>query len=295
MKTRDKQEFSKKWTGLVNVVSGETYAKLTSVQKDKEGKIKTFPDGSDSLKVKLADLPKDSKRAIKANMDKAKKFRVRLSEDGDTVETVTPASGVFTGCKLVKLGPKDQNGNYKLIHKVYNEGKADENSHDEFLAVYEITDGVFKGVELPGYFMHYKFEEVPEGEEDEGFTRYNTADTPQASQLHKLQNWAAVHGNILDEPIKWPDDGIILDVMEERALENDVPVTLVFEDGYIKSVQADENYEEETDESFDAKFPVKDEEEVEEIPAKKDVLQDTVKGKAKKTPKKVTTGDDDEL
>jgi len=54
---------------------------------------------------------------------------------------------------------------------------------------------------------------------------------------------AATHGNILDEPIKWPDDGIILDVIEERALENDISVTLVFEDGYIKSIQADENYD----------------------------------------------------
>jgi hypothetical protein len=301
MKARDKQDFAQKWTGLVTVISGESQAKLTSVQKAKDGKIKLFPNETDTLKVKLSDLPKDAKRVIKANMKDAKRFRVRLSEDGDEIETVTPASGVFPASKFIGLGPKDKDGNWKpMIHRVYNEGTAKENSHDEFFARYEITSGVFKGVELPAYYMHYKFEEIPEGEEDGGFTQYNTADTPQASQLHKLQNWASVHGNILDEPIRWPDDGDIRSEIEERAMDKDIPVTLVFEDGYIKSIQPDDNYEdeeEESDETFDEKFPVKDDE-VEEIPAKKDILQDTMKGKSSSTskskkPPKVS--DDEEL
>jgi hypothetical protein len=327
MKAKTQTEFAKKWVGICSVKSGDIKVKFTSTEVSRtDNKAKTFPDGELSMTFPLDSLPKLSKRVIKPNMDGTKKFRIRLNEDGDAVDGVTPVSGVFPA-KLIGIGPKDRNGNYKLIHKTYNPGTDKENSHDEFIALYEITDGPFKEVELPGYYLHYKFEEVPEGDEDEGFTQFNTADTPQASQLHKLQAWAEVHGNVLDEPIKWPDDGIILETIEERALDADRPVNLVFENGYIKSVQPLETYEdddeEESEEEFDEKFP-EQEEEVVEVPAKspkadsrpkkpiqaskpvqvaapkKDVLQDTVKGKAKQASakpvkKSVKQDDDDDL
>lgn len=307
MKAREQKEFAKRWTGMVSVVSGDTYAQFTSLKTTgKENKPVPFPNDKMSLKIKLADLPKEAKRVIKANIptNKPKEFRIRLNEDGDEVETVTPARGVFPNCKLVGLGPKDKDGNWRpMLHKVYHEGEKNENSHDEFIAIYEMTEGPFAGVELPGYYLHYKFEEVPEGDEDEGMTQFNTADTPQASQLHKLQAWADVHGGILDEPIEWPDDGDIRPEMEERALAADVPVTLVFEKGYIDTVQPTETYdEEETEEEFDEKFP--DIEEVQEtIPsvAKHKVQSEVVevpaksksKGKAKKAAKPVEDDGDD--
>lgn len=273
---------------MVQVISGDSVAKLTSIATEgKERKHKPFPDGESTLKVKIADLPKEAKRVIKANMTSPKEFRVRLNEDGDEVETVTPARGVFTNCKLIGLGPKDADGKFRpMIHKVYNEGTDKENAHDEFIAIYEIQDGPFKGVQLPGYYLHYKYEEVPEGEEDEGMTQYNTVDTPQASQLHKLQAWERTHGGIVDEPIEWPDDGDIRPTLEERALENDVTVTLVFENGYIDSVQATETYDvddEESVEEFDKAFP-EPVAEVVEVPAK-----------AKKTTKKSKKVEEDEL
>lgn len=259
MKARTQQEFAKKWVGLVEVVTGESTAKFTAIEVNKEGKKKLFPEDETSIKIKLADLPKPAQRVIKANMKEPKKFRIRLNEDGDEVETVTPVSGVFPA-KLVGLGPKNREGGYKLIEKVYNQGTEKENSHLEFLAIYEVINTPWlKEVELPGYYLHYKFEAIPEGEEDEGFTRFDTVDSPQASQLHRLQEWSAVHGNILDEPIEFPDDGIILETLEERALANDRLVNLIFEKGYIKSVQAQENYDDESEEDFDEKFPAKKE------------------------------------
>lgn len=242
MKAREQEAFERDWVGVVEVITGEKMVKLTSIDTNKEGKLKTFPDGNTSIKLNLSDFPKPALRVIKPNMKDSKKFRVRLSADGTEVKTVTPVNGVFRG-HLVGLGPKTQDGSYKLIEKTYNKGQENENSHLEFIAIYEITEGVFKGVELPGFYLHYKFEEIPEGEEDEGFTRFDTVDTPQASQLHKLQQWAEVQGDILDEPIRWPDDGIILETLEDRAIEADREVDIIFEKGYIKTVQPVEDYE----------------------------------------------------
>lgn len=306
MKARKQQEFAKKWVGNVVVEkTGELKVKLTSIDA-RDGKSKMFPNGELSMVFSLADLPKAAKRLIKPkekgeNKPKSpsdgNKFRIRLNEDGDLIETITPNVGVFPA-KLIGLGPKKQDGTYSLIHRVYNEGKENQNEHDEFIAIYEITEGPFRGVELPGYFLHYKFEECPEGDEDEGLTRFNTADTPQASQLHKLQAWAEVHGNILEEPIRWPDDGIILETLEERALDADRDVNLVFENGYIKTVQAVVDYgsgdEEESEDEFDAKFSGDEqEEEVVEVPAKtttavKNLAKKVLLGEDEKTPAKTS-------
>jgi hypothetical protein len=258
MKARSQETFAKKWTGCVEIKTGEAVAKLTSIQTaGKDGAIKKFPGDVESIKIKLEDFPKVARRLIKPNME-SKKFRVRLDEDGLAVETVTPYSGVYRG-RATGLAPKNRDGEFILLHKVYNEGKENENKHEEFIAVYEITDGIYRNVELPGFYLHYKFEEDPE---NEGFTRFNTVNTPQASQLHKLISWAEVHGNILDEDVRWKseDDGTILEELEERVLENDREVNLVFEKGYIKLVQPVEDYEGVEDED--------DAEDIEETQAK---------------------------
>lgn len=289
MKAKAQNDFVRDWVGGVDVLTGDTSAKLTSVSTDKNGKVKEFPNGTTEMKVKLADLPKAAQRVIKANMKPAKRFRVRLSPEGDEVKTVTPWSGILRA-RMVGLGPKTETGDYRLIEKVYNEGTEKENRHLEFIAIYEAVSGVFKGVELPGFYLHYKFEAIPEGEEDEGFTQFNTADTPQASQLHKLQGWADVHGGILDEPVVWVDveDGTILGTLEERALENDREVNLVFDKGYIQSVQPVEDYEEEELPDF-LKEPSDAEESIEKVLPKKAAP----KSKAKKTVAVANLGDDD--
>jgi len=294
MKARTQTEFAKRWVGGVTVKSGELKARFTSTDHVYEngedtGKIKTFPNGEVTMDFKLKDLPKEAQKVIRPNME-SKRFRLRLNEDADAVDGVTPWTGQFKA-KLEKLGPKDQNGNYKLIEKVFNKGKDSENSHLEFLAIYKITEGVFKGVELPAFYLHYKFEMVPEGEEDEGMTQFNTVDSPKASQLHKLQAWAEVHGNILDEPIVWPDDGIILETLEERALEADRDVNLLFENGNIKSVQAVENYETDDEELPDFLKDVdgEDLDESDEVEEKKPAKKPAPKAKAKA---KVAEADD---
>jgi hypothetical protein len=244
MKARLQETFVKKWTGCVEIKTGENIAKLTSIQTDKDSKVKLFPAGTDSIKIKLDEFPKASRRVVKPNMD-SKKFRVRLDEDGLAVETVTPYSGVYRG-RAVGLGPKTQDGEFKLIHKVYNEGTEKENRHEEFISIYTITDGAFREVELPGFYLHYKFEEDPD---NEGFTRFNTVNSPQASQLHKLIGWAEVHGDILEDDVRWhsEDEGTILGELEDRVLENDREVNLVFEKGYIKTVQPVEDWEEDAE------------------------------------------------
>lgn len=282
MKARVQQEFAKKWVGVVRIKSGDTQVKFTSVTKDKEGVVKKFPNGELEMKVKLADLPKIGQRVIRPNME-GKQFRIRLNDDGDEVEEVGPVNGMFAA-KLVELGPKKKDAEVAAPYvKFYNRGKPDENSHLEFFAVYEIVEGVFKGLKLPAYYLHYKFEGIPEGEDSEGFTRYDTVDTAQASQLHRLQAWGELHGNIFDEPIEWNEDEAdvsddvldcfaanhqgsfanILPELEERAVSSDTDVNVVLENGYVKIVQAAENYEEaeetEKDEVDEVYPPVKEE------------------------------------
>lgn len=241
MKARSQESFAKKWTGCVEIKTGDNAARITSIQTDKDGKVKNLPGDVPSLKISLDDFPKASKRVVKPHMD-SKKFRIRMDEDGSAVETVTPYSGVYRA-RLVGLGPKTQDGSFKLIHKVYNEGTEKENRHEEFIAIYVITDGPFREVELPGYYLHYKFEEDPS---NEGFTQFNTVNNAQATQLHKLIAWAEVHGDILEDDVRWysEEDGTILEELEERALNNDREVNLVFEKGYIKLIQPVEDYEE---------------------------------------------------
>lgn len=305
MKSRTQEAFAKKWTGCVEIKTGESVAKLTSIQTaGKDGAIKKFPGDVESIKIKLDEFPKAARRFIKSNMD-SKKFRVRLDEDGLAVETVTPYSGVYRG-RATGLGPKNRDGEFTLLHKVYNEGKDNENKHEEFISIYEITDGIFRGVELPGFYMHYKFEEDPE---NEGFTRFNTVNTPQASQLHKLIAWAEVHGNILDEDVRWhsEDEGTILEELEERILENDREVNLVFEKGYIKSVQPVEDYEE-VDENEEGDKPaardvVKGWEKLNPEDDEPEFMKEPVtpvkgvgkKAPAKKSSKKVAVAEDDDL
>jgi hypothetical protein len=273
-------EYKTKWVGVVEFYSTDKRARLTSKAKTKDKKsnlvTKVFPNGEETLDINLADLPKIVKRFIVPGIskDKPRKLRVRLNMEGDTVEMVSPVSGMHKA-KLIGLGPKDQNGNYKLITKTYNKGAENENSHDEFIAIYDIIDGPFKGVEPPGYYLHYKYEQA-EGD-DEDFTRHNCTLTPQATQYQRLLDWEHIHGDIVEEEVYWPDDGIILGTLEERALAADREVNLIFENGNIASVQEVDSYddpepdaEEETEEEFDAKFSEEkeDEPEVVEVPAK---------------------------
>lgn len=306
MKSRTQQEFAKKWVGVVKIKSGETKVKFTSLDS-KDDKPKLFPNGTVDMVVKLTDLPKIGQRLIKPNME-GKQFRIRLNEDGDEVEEVGPVMGMFK-CKFVGFGKKkDEDSPAVPYVKTYNKGQSDENSHLEFFAIYEVQDGPFRGLQLPAFYLHYKFEGIPEGEEDEGMTRFDTADTAQASQLHKLQDWAEVHGDILDEPIEWDTDSIdgvsndtievyteeltksgnkkhqcefanILPVLEERALDADRDVNVVIERGYPKLIQAADGYSEE--------------EEVEEKPIKKsakskDLADETEEEFEEKFPPKAT-------
>jgi len=305
MKAREQSEFKKKWVGVVEAKTGEKVVQFTSIDTNRDGDVKEFDGGKTSIKFNIADLPKAAQRVIKPNQKDAKKFRIRLNEDGDAVEAVTPVSGVFAA-KLVELGPKKKDEDAKPFEKFFKKGQPEESSHLEFFAVYEITDGVFRGVQLPAYFLHYKFED-----DGNGFTQYNTANTPQASQLQRLQKWGEIHGNIFDDDIAWEaDDELvfacredspianILPVLEERALDADRDVTVILENGYIKLVQAVENYETEDDEDgldeVDAAFPPNESVEgvEEDVPAPK---KSTVKAKAttKKPPKH--SDEEDEL
>ena len=234
-----KNEFAKKLVGIVDIVTGEKVAKLTLVEDGKK-----FSNGETSIKVNLADFPK--RPSIKPGMKEPKQYRIRMNTDGDVVEAITPVRGLHKA-RLVDLGKRaEKDADPAPYEKVWNEGQKNENRHMEFFCVYEITDGAYRGVQLPAYQLHYKFEEDPQ---EEGFTRFSgDPDNPKATRLHQLVDWGQVHGNIWATPIRWTEDGNILPELLERVLAADVEVNLFLDKGYIQQVQPVEN----DDDDFEA-------------------------------------------
>lgn len=288
-------DFAKKLVGIVEIVTGEKKAKLTLVEDGKK-----FANGETSITVLLSDLPK--RPVLKPGMKDAKQYRVRMNPDGDAVEAIQPVRGMHKA-RLTDLGKRaDKDSDPTPYEKVFGEGTPKENRHLEFFCVYEITEGAYRGVQLPAYNLHYKFEEDPQ---EEGFTRFNgNPDNPKATRLRQLVDWGMVHGNIWSQPIRWPDDGNILPELLERLLDADVEVNVFMDKGYIQSVQPvddDGDFEEvsveEDDEAaaVDAMLDGDDDEVVEEVritPAKKP--SGKVKAAPVKAGKKSKVADEDD-
>lgn len=239
---RPEGEFKRKLVGTVDVKVGKSKVKFTLVD---EGR--TFEDGTTSFVALKDELPS------KPNIDAfdGKQLRIRMNQDGDAVDGLTPVVGHFPA-RLVDLGPRKKDEEPAPFEKIFGAGTPKENSHLEFFAVYEITKGAFKGVELPGYYLHYKFEE-----DETGNTRYaGSLSYAKATRLHQLKRWMELH-KLEDTPIEW-DDVSILPELLERALKSDVLVDLIFRDGYIQEVLP--NQDEEDDEPDFMKDPEPEEE-----------------------------------
>ena len=270
--------FEKKLVGIVDVVVGETKAKFTLVE---DGKM--FAGNKSSITVLIDDLPAFP---VLTPAHTGKQFRIRMNNAGDEVEALTPVTGHYTA-KLIDLGKRDsKDADPTPYEKQDNFKGKEETSHLEFFAVYKIVKGAFKGVQMPVYYLHYKFEE-----DENGDTRYafNT-ENPKATRGHQLVSWMDVHG--LDRtPIKW-DDVTILPELLERAADNDILVELIVKDGYIREVlpvqdeeefvevapkakrtekelKAELGFEESTEETVDEVFAVVKEEKKAKKPAKK--------------------------
>lgn len=227
------RSFEKKLVGIVDYVTGDTKAKFTLTE---EGK--SFNGGSKSIKVELADLPK----VPKLQKNSKGQIRVRMSSDGMEVEALTPVVGVFN-LKMIDIGPRPEGEDSQPMPrlKTWNEGTPKENKYLEFFAVYEITEGKFKGVKLPAYNMHYKFEEdLPS---NPGYTRFaGSFNSTRATRLFQLRDWGNFHGvwnvtpdGVEGEPIEWDDDTILPELLD-RVLENDIPVRGVMKNGYVQEL-----------------------------------------------------------
>lgn len=296
-------------TAICNVITGEKVAKFTIVPTQWYSTEK-FDNGTDSLKVSLSDLPKMPK--LKPNNKVPMLIRIKTNPDQDGVDAITPVRGHFM-LKLVDLGPRADNGKGEPFpkEKVFHEGKKDEERHLEFFAVYEITEGAFKGVRLPAYWLHYKFMD-----DGEGNTKYSfNPDNPKATRGQQVREWMILHG--LDsltedvDPIPW-DDETILPTLLERALENDVQLEGNLKDGYILRdgglLPSDYQGEFESEEESESDEDVDEVEEAmdavavdkafpKSTPVKKVVktLATPAKAPAKKIKKHVEVDEDDEL
>lgn len=293
--SRPKEEYQRKLVGIVTIVTGKEMARLTLTEDGK-----TFSNGTDTLKVLLKDLPKHPR--IAPDDKSGKEYRVRMNQDGDEVEAITPVRGHFQA-KLVDLGPRpEKDADPAPFEKVFDEGGPKESRHFEFFAVYEITSGAFKGVQLPAYWMHYKFEEDPD---NEGMTRFaGNFENKKASRLFQLRDWGNAH-HLWEKEIPWDEDeGNILPTLLERALENDVEVEVNLAGGYILKeggVLPTDGYNEEQfggadDVDVDEAYPPVEEKKSKTNGKKAPEPKKVAPAKpAKKLPKKSSNDDDDDL
>jgi len=282
--------YEKKLVGIVEVTVGEKKAKFELVAEDGKAQ-KTFANGKTTLVVPLEDLPAFPKLT---SAHTGKQFRIRMNNEGDEVEALTPVTGHYAA-KLIELGPTKKGEEPTPYEKQDNFPGKEESSHLEFFAVYKIISGAFKGVQMPGYYLHYKFEK-----DEDGTTRFaGNFDNKKATRLFQLFDWGKAHG-LWDEPIEW-EDVTILPVLQERALENDVTVDIIVKDGYIREILPAQD--EEPFEAPKKKHSVNDEmlEELEQD-SKWDGSNDTVNSPKKRSVKELKaelSGDpvngDDEL
>lgn len=157
------------------------------------------------------------------------------------LNSMRPMGGIYQSGKFVGL-VQDDEGQPRLITK---DGKWGEWSF--FLALYEITDGQYAGVEYT-YFLPWKFIEIGG---NLGFGK-------PGKSTDTLEGWCDVAGIWRVGPIKaaMPED--VLVELERRAREADVPVTLVVEDGYLTKLIPNEELDGEGE--WDAEEPEADEE-----------------------------------
>ena len=280
-------EYAKKTVGVVEIITGKNVAKLTMIDPNKKFK----STDSKEVKIKLSDFPDVPK--IKPNNRTPMTFRVRMNEDDTAVEAINPARGMHPA-KVVSLGPKDgEDADPVPQLKFFNKGKSNENSHLEFWAVYRITSGFYKGCEA-AYYLHYKFEEDAA---DPGLTQFNfNTENPKATRGQQLLDWGYYHGGgapgIWGEPIEWDDD-TILPELQDRVLDADVEVNLIFDKGYIQSIQPldDDGYVEDDDDEPDfLKEPEED-----DLDEDEDDVEPEPAPKKRKPRRKAVVEDDDDL
>lgn len=305
-----KQGYEKKLVGIVNVITGESTAKFTLTEEGKQ-----FKNGTNVLKVKFDDLPKRPRLQPNDKSGRTQ-LRIRMNSEGTEVEALTPVVGVYD-LELTDLGPRpEKDADPMPKEKVWNEGTAKENRYLEFFAVYQIESGNFKGVSLPAYNLHYKFEE---DSSNPGFAAFTfSLSNKQATRGRQLADWGDLHGvwsvvgeDVEGEPIVWDDDTILPELLE-RALEQP-KVRGVIKNGYITEILPRDEEPEFLDEpeSLDDEIDIDDPVELEKIvgtPEKDDDVDVTdvkVKskapkpnGKVKPAPKRVarkSSDEDDEL
>jgi hypothetical protein len=155
-----------------------------------------------------------------------------MNSNGTEIEAITPAIGHFKA-HLIDLGPRPDGKDSDPVpfEKTFEKGDT-VNSHLEFFAVYEIIEGAFKGVQLPAYYEHYKFEE---DYNHPGFTRFaGNFENKKATRLIQVRDWGLVH-KLWNDPIPWNDVTILPELLE-RALDADVEVDLTIKNGYIREL-----------------------------------------------------------
>lgn len=222
---KDESEYVKQVSGLAKIKSGDEQCEVTFLETTNK-----FGNGEVFKKFALDDLPKFPKIHPQTEAT----YKIRLQQDALQIESIFPANGRFQAI-LVDMGRRPEQDAAPIPYegKPYKEGMIPPMM---FFAVYKITAGPMKGAQAP-YFLHYKFMD-----DGQGMTTFKgDADNVKATRLHQLIDWANRHG-LIDDVIQWPEDGNILPVLLNRALEKKVTVNLEVKNGWISELVDADNY-----------------------------------------------------
>jgi hypothetical protein len=231
----------------------------------------TFIDGGAPFKFHKDDLPKRPRLLD----DSEDTYNVVLSADKDTIEKISPAEGRVTA-HLLDFWRPEEGADPEPADDTYETPEGKTIVRQKFVAVFEVTDGKYKGVTIP-HFLKYLFED-----DNNGMVKFKG--NPQARNavhLPRLLDFCDKTG-MVEEPMEWPEDGNVLPALLERGLNADRTVELIIKKGFVAEILA-ADYEEAEDE---------EPEEVKPAP-KKPVAKAAAKPAAKS--KKSTDDDDDDM
>jgi hypothetical protein len=226
----NKTEYKKQVQGLAVIKSGKDKCSITFLNNKPEHVEHPLEfDNGESKKIfLLKDLPKTP--TIPTNSEDT--YFVKLNKDGDEVESISPADGVYTAQVMDMSRPEKDADPAPYLKKPYNP------KFDEYLAFnvyWKVVEGDFKGSIL-NQFLHYSSGDKPffaESKDTPGYANWGMSVTEKATWLPLLQEFC-LKNDCVGKPIEWPEDGNVLPELLSRILSNKKKIKLFVKDGYVK-------------------------------------------------------------
>jgi hypothetical protein len=225
----NKVDYKKKVQGLATIKAGKDKVRITFFEK--EGATLEFDNGEMSKVFTFKELPKFP--VIPTNSEDT--YFVKLNNDGDEVESISPADGVYTA-QVMDMSRPEKDADPAPYEITPRDPKFP--AYLAFNVYWKIIEGDFKGCVLNQFFHYSGGSDKPyfaENAENKGYTNWGMPVTDKAKWLPLLQDFC-LKTDCVGEPIEWPEDGNVLPELLSRILSNKKKIKLFVKDGYVKEL-----------------------------------------------------------